>query len=349
MRNRLIWAALGLIMSVQLPAQKVDLDKRPVFTSLRAFPSQEVDTAYRTYSIRFNGQDILPIWNMDVESAKNTFFKLEGYRLVDEAGDLQLEAKLSSVNIYDLKITSRVEKSKDKAGRETSRTFYRHVLTYQSGFTWKITDKNGRELASNRMDATDNQTAKTYQGSEYGTYREASDAYLNNSTSVNTKIASDLIKSFLQGMYERMNWQVGYRTVSSRFILWVVGSKNHPEYAASQTHYNTVKAAFEAMSINGLQEKDLLALQPAIDYYRNVPNQYKTDEKADAKLRYAAYYNLANIYLFLDQTDKVPEYANLLIQNDYDKNDGKDFIKDVEKLKGVFIEKKAAARRFVRG
>lgn len=51
---------------------------------------------------------------------------------------------------------------------------------------------------------------------------------------------------------------------------------------------------------------------------------------------------------FLDNPDKATEYANLLIKNDYDKGDGKDFLKDSEKLRMSLFEHKLPARRFAR-
>jgi hypothetical protein len=58
--------------------------------------------------------------------------------------------------------------------------------------------------------------------------------------------------------------------------------------------------------------------------------------------------DIANIYLALDNPAKAKEYANLLIQNDYDKSDGKDFLKDAEKLELLLFEHKLPSRRVAR-
>jgi hypothetical protein len=54
-----------------------------------------------------------------------------------------------------------------------------------------------------------------------------------------------------------------------------------------------------------------------------LPNKYPENSKGDRKIRYSAFYNLAQIYYYLDQPAKSNEWANTLIFNDYDSRDGK--------------------------
>jgi hypothetical protein len=347
MRNGLSILFIMLVAVAHLTAQKVDIDKKSVVTNLIALPSKDVDTSFHTYSYKFTGSYNLTTWGMDIDAAQENYFKLAGYELEAQNGDLKLEATLPPIKFLDSNVQSRTEKTKDKSGRETSKNYYKHVLSYESGFSWKITDKSGKEL-TNKMLSTQMTSIKKHEGTEYGTYKEASDSYNNNRAQVNRDIASGEITSFLSGMYQSMNAQFGYRTDKDKFNIWVIGSKSHPEFEAFQTHYETVKAAFAGMATTGITAADLEALKPAIDYYISIPEKFKADEKADIKLRYASYFNLANIYLMLDNTDKVEEYANLIIKNDYDKDDGKDFLKDAEKLKELLQKKKAPARRFSR-
>ena len=339
--------AITSLLSLHLGAQKIDIDKKPVTTSLLALPQKDVDTSFHRYSYKFNGGYFLGTWGMDLDAAKNSYFKLNGYQLVENGGDLQLEATLLPVKFLESNVESRMEKSKDKAGRETSKTYYKHVLSYESGFSWKMLDKTGKELTG-RLSGFQNTSIKKHTGSEYGTYKEASDSYNNNRPQITRDVATKEIQGFLSGMYQHMNAQFGYRPETERFNIWVVGSKNHPEYEAMQQHFEAVKAAFGAMPASGLAEADLEALKPSIAYYSSIPEKYKADEKADSKLRYAAYFNLANIYLFTDNPAKTTEYANLIVQNDYDKGDGKDFLKDAEQLKALLEKKKVASRRFPR-
>jgi hypothetical protein len=343
----LLLIAAGMTLSTWLGAQKIDIDKKAVTTKLLTLPYAEVDTAFHTYSSKLNGSHNLSTWGLDLDAIKNQYFKLAGYNAVENGGDLQLEATLSPVKFLDSNVESRTEKTKDKAGRETSKTYYKHTLTYTSAFTWKMRDKNGKDFSS-RNSISLGSDVKKHTGSEYGTYKEAYDSYNNNRGKITGDIATKEIKDALGSMYESMNAQFGYKVTTDKFNIWVLDTKSHPEYEAMQKHYDAVKAAFGAISPAGLTDADMEALQPSIAYYLSIPEKYKKDEKADTKLRYAAYFNLANIYLFLDKADKVTEYANLIIKNDYDKGDGKDFLKDAEKLQELLTKKKVASRRFPR-
>jgi hypothetical protein len=345
---KLLFAIAGVFAIARMEAQKVDIDKKPVTTNLLSLPLKDVDTSLHCFSYKFAGAYVLSSCGLDAEAAKDKYFKLEGYTPVEADGDLQLETTLLPVRFLESKIDSRTVKTKDKAGRETSQTFYKHVLSYESGLTWKMKDKSGNVFSSSVLAGLQNTSVKKHNGQEYGTYKDASDSYEKNRLELTRNITSGEAQSLLDGMFNTVNWQFGYKKITEKFNIWIVDSKNHPEFEASQKHYETVKVTFGIMSASGLTEADLKALQPAIDYYKSIPDKYKADEKADTKLRYAAYFNLANIYLFIDNLDKASEYANLLIANDYDKGDGKDFLKDAEKLKALLAKKKMTSRRIPR-
>ncbi len=328
-------------------AQKIDIDKKAITTRLLSLPTKDVDQAWKTFAYTFSGGQHLSLWSMDQDEAKNTYFKLEGYSPVESGADLNLEATLYPFKILDFNVQSRVEKTKDKSGRETSTSYYKYVLSYDSGFSWKMKDKNGKELSDKFFTLTAT-SIKKKEGTEFRTYKEASDSYNNNRAQINRDIATSEIKSYLAGMYQNINKQYGYKAESERFNLWVLDTKKHPEYEVQQKMAEEVKMAFAAISPDGLTAADAEALKPAMDYFLSIPGKYAADEKADAKLRYAAYFNLSNMSLHLDNLEKAIEYANLLIKNDYDKGDGKDFLKDADKLSELLAKKKVTSRRFAR-
>lgn len=351
MRNgyfiQLIFTASATLASTALAAQKLDIDKKQVATSLMALPEKNLDTAFHTFSYQFNGDYILGTWGMDLGTAKKNYFKLTGYQPLDNRGDLHLDATLKPIQFLESKVESRTVKSKDKAGRETSQTYYKCVVTYESGFAWNMRSKDGRDV-SGRALSLHGSGIKKYDCTEKNSYKDAYDAYHNNRQQINRDIAANEIQTFLGEMSRDMNRMFGYRPDKDKFNLWIVDSKNHPEEEGFSKHFESVKAIFGAMSPYGLNPTDLEALRPSIEYYQSIPDKYRADEKADIKLRYAAYFNLANIHLFLDNPEKAMEYANLLIQNDYDKGDGKDFLKDAEKLRFLLFERKISGRRLAR-
>ena len=55
-------------------------------------------------------------------------------------------------------------------------------------------------------------------------------------------------------------------------------------------------------------------------------------KKPHKKMRYATYYNLAQLYLIFDMPEKAIEMGDKIIANDYDTRDGKKFKEEAEKL-----------------
>lgn len=347
MKNLFPILAFVLLAIASTNAQKIDIDKETINTTLINFPSRDVDSSFQTFSYTFKGSNILTAWGINSDEAQDKYIKLEGYTPVPSDGDLQLEVNLSSMNILGSDVISRVEKSKDKAGREISTYYYRHVITYEMNFSWRMLDRNGKDMSRIPFLTMVSATQK-HQLDEYKTYKEASDSYYNNRVAVNRDIATREILGKLGGMQTDMNRLFGYRTSKEKFKIWVLASSSHPEYQAQQDHYNAVKVAFENIQVSGVTAENLEALAPALEYYKSIPGKYAADEKAHIKLRYAAYYNLAVIHLHLDQFDEAVKNANLLILNDYDKGDGKDIMKEVGNVKEMLEKKKYNSRRFQR-
>ncbi|MNL26972.1 hypothetical protein D3C87_1485360 [compost metagenome] len=77
-------------------------------------------------------------------------------------------------------------------------------------------------------------------------------------------------------------------------------------------------------------------MQPLIEYFDSLKTKYPEDNKPSRKLRYSAYYNLAVIYIMLDQPEKAIAESEKLIANDYDKSDGKGLIEKANKLIASF-------------
>ncbi len=74
--------------------------------------------------------------------------------------------------------------------------------------------------------------------------------------------------------------------------------------------------------------------------------RYTEDEKSHKKLRYAAWYNNAVLYMMLDMPEKAAEEARGLIANDYDAKDGEKLVEQAEALKALLALNKTNTRHF---
>jgi hypothetical protein len=87
-------------------------------------------------------------------------------------------------------------------------------------------------------------------------------------------------------------------------------------------------------------------IKPVIAYYEKVKTAYAGSDKEARKLRYASYYNLAKIYLYLDDPNAAMREADALSMNDYDESDGRSLRSVAESLDEQLKKNNANSRHF---
>ena len=91
----------------------------------------------------------------------------------------------------------------------------------------------------------------------------------------------------------------------------------------NRKHGTISKNAMAPMNANEPLDKIKQKMQPVIDYFEKLKKEYATSDKEDRKMRYSSYYNLAKIYIYLDEPEKAMTEADALAMNGYDEKDGK--------------------------
>jgi hypothetical protein len=87
-------------------------------------------------------------------------------------------------------------------------------------------------------------------------------------------------------------------------------------------------------------------MQPIINYFNSIKKKYVSNSKWDKKLRYASYFNLAKIYLYLDNPDAAMKEATDLVINGYDSKDGKRLENGAVDLRVQMRQAKMTTRHF---
>ena len=87
-------------------------------------------------------------------------------------------------------------------------------------------------------------------------------------------------------------------------------------------------------------------LAPVISYFEKVKKRYSSGSKADRKMRYASYYNLAKIHYYLDDPDAAMREAGELTMNGYDEKDGRGLEAAARHLKTILKLNKFSSRHF---
>ncbi len=326
-------------------AQKIDLDPKTVTTQIINLPAKTLPADVQTYSVVVNGGSNLQEWGFNAEQMAKQYGTLHGFQKVATNGQLRWVFEVSQFRFVGNEVKSTSSTSKDKAGRETTTYTYWYELTYVYGVSAQLIDEKATVL--NTYSVGEGQR-HIHKSSDYSTYKAALDAYNSESSKVKTEVASNSIASAFSASYHNVNNQFGYQPTRESFRLYITDSPKHPENEAFMTNVKEAKRLFETLKADRVSDSAKVGLDKIKTYFKGVAEKYTSTEKADIKLRYASYYNNAQICQYLDNPDESSEWAKKLIANDFDKKDGERLIKNNDELKDRLKKSNQTSRRFQR-
>ncbi|CAL2058047.1 hypothetical protein [Tenacibaculum sp. 190524A05c] len=292
--------------------QRTNLDRERFHVSLVNLPSEPiVDNSQRTYSINLGGVSV------------------SGFTRVKAPGNIDVKFTSSGTTISDARI-DKTKHEKKKDGKVVSVSYtYVAKATYKSTYTINVINAlTGKSYEKSFVESS------KYSSNSFDSNYKAEKHYKNNKYDLRSnyrikhkKAVKSRIKSFLNSRY-------GYVPYSTKNeVFWILASKKHPEYAMHNEAYTKAKNAFAKMKYDEPTDELAKELEPVIEYFKSVIPKYPGTKRKMRKIKYASYYNLANIYYYLDMPDKVQEYGQKIIDNDYDKSDGRRFLRYAESLK----------------
>lgn len=336
MIKKSLFVVIAITTIISSYAQKVDLDREYVKVSYVNLPSEPIeDESLRTYVVKTNANDY------DGDKIINDI-TLYGFEKRQDKGTITIDVSIEGLIIDKTEITKREKVNKDKDGNVTSvDRFYKPVMFYKTTGRAHI----GNEAGDSFSIALGGD--KTYEGSEYNSYSKASQFLKNNRENLKEKFQSEFISSIPGTVTSTVNRKFGYQTYTDNVLFWILDSKKNPEYKGHKDALAQIKTLLGKVQANEPIEDLKADLKPLEDYFLSViPKFTETKKKKHRKMRYASYFNLAKLYYYFDMPEKAMEMANKLIENDYDKSDGKNMIKRSEKLKEMFVKNKKTTRHF---
>lgn len=285
-----------------------------------------------------------------LDNSKRTFstnkraISLSGFSRVKSNGTLDINYRFNGTNVGEVEIKKTKHEKKDDDGNviSTSYTYKVHV-TYTSSASLSVSNSENIENDyQNDFSEKDN-----YQSKDFKTYRAAQDYYNNNRNNLRNTHSSDHQKAILSSINYNLNTIYGYQITNKRSEhFWILGKKKHPEYQKHTEAFEAMKTAFSKMKsdepVIGLKAE----LAPIMDYFTSLITKYPGTKKKEVKMRYASYYNMAKMYYYLDMPEEAKIYAQKLIDNDYDKSDGKYFIRIADQLLERFNANDTNSRHF---
>lgn len=171
---------------------------------------------------------------------------------------------------------------------------------------------------------------------EYTSSVAASKEYSDNAYAALNQHRVAYKTDMINTINNNVNYAYGYRPIKEMVRFKRLDSEDHPEFSMFDNATKACKVIFAKMRYNQGIDQIKSDLEPIISYFASVAGKLKnSDEKHEKRLRAACYYNLAQIYYYLDEHDKVIAIGNEIIQSKHDEDDGEDFIKKAEKIKSA--------------
>jgi hypothetical protein len=364
---------LSMICSATF-AQKVDLDRFSFSVSYQDLPRENVPVEKRTYGVRATTGGAIRSYVDDAGIYDK--IHISGWKKVESDPTVGVEVNLEDFTFAGTESKSKTNETKDKDGKVTSSTTtYWVEARYQSRGVCRVkgpitpqapTAKQLEEQKKKEEAKTNNRFLANVSATKAPEPTDGYNIGLGETFTYNTEsqtspsaasrifqdkkesIYSEKLRSFVDGSINHVNRNLddryGFRAITTDDYLWILDSKDHPEFQTQQEAIQAVKELFKTMkayeSIATLESN----LAPLIDYFQSLKTKYKGDDKREKKMRYSAYYNLAKIYYYLDRPEKAKAEAEALIKNDYDTKDGEQLAKLSDELAELFNKTKFTTR-----
>ncbi len=328
MKKKLLFTLLiCYLTTVSLIAQRANLDREYFKVSYVSLPSNPIlDNAKRTYSSDERG------------------INLSGFSRLNSNATLDFRFDFHGTEIGEVDIHKEKKEKKDKDGKVIETYYlYSAVVHYKSTATLTTTNTEAGDTFSTVFSESAVYKSKTFKSSY-----AASKYYNNNRYNIRDKYRVDHRNKFVNDANYKVNRLYGYvpTTTERSENFWIIATKKHPEFRKHQEASSALKAIFKKMEYDMPLDEIAQEAQPWIDYFDEIAARFNEDDKKHRKVRYASYYNNAQIYYYLEQFDKSKAYAEKLIANDYDKKDGKRFISRIDNLKAKLKNNELKTRHF---
>lgn len=322
---------LFLFFNQTIKAQKVDLDKERAKIFYVQLPQHPIlNKKDRTYSIESN----IPEFKKRI--------KLHGFTKIKNNGKIKFKIEVDELLSTPIEISKTIEDKKDKNGKVISTsTFYSSSIDFILKGRWFVNiegEKSYNYPIEYKKKLKSKQTSNLDYTKKY---------FKINYEALAKNFKKDFLKKEISHLNYTWNHSYGYKTQSREEIFWILDSKKNPDTKNHKRQFNRIKEVFGRVKANSpITKTHTQYLDNFEQYFNDITKKYAEDKKKHRKMRYSSYYNLAKLYYNFDMPDKAIKYANLLIENGYDKSDGRKIIKKANKLKELFTKNEISSTHF---
>ena len=305
-------------------AQSVTIDNVPAHVEYYRMPDEPLDPSFTTYTANVEVTfSELGKTGITKSSLLDQYVRLEGYKLVNDNGDVEVSAEIGNFTIWSESRNTHRSKTKDKSGKEIEKVSYNLEVKYSLPIALKVYDKKGF-LKTDKY-VTSSSDFKTWTSISYNSLNELENYWRYERPNRLTQLQKECLTNGMNSFYDDLNNRFGYRKIKDNVKFETIGKKKHPDYEAFQANVEIIQEAFKLMSADKGLEEIKTKIKPALEFFNTAATKHKSSSKDDTKLRHICFYNQGLANFWMEDFDQAEFFANEIQR--YDKKD-----KDVKRL-----------------
>ncbi|WP_264552730.1 hypothetical protein [Flavobacterium sp. N2038] len=325
---------LLLLVCTSIYSQKTELTPVEFYVNYQDLPSVYVPVALRTFNVKVKTAG-------SIEGFKNTkqladYIKLYGWKRATDSATVNVEVNLLDFQKKNEEIEKKTVEEKNRDGiLERAFEMFTIVTNYTGNGNAKITYF---KLENSKKTAIDEELnfSKTipYKSVENHDLPYLQAQNKKNETAYYNKRLGEYVESSLNQVKNKLNDKFGFTAINLNEQLLILVSKEEGE--TYKTTIDQVAKKLSEMKADAPINNVASELEPSIKYLESLKEKYSGSSKTNKTIRYSVHYNLAKIYLYLDQPEKTIVEGEALIKNGFKKEDGESLVETGKKLLNKF-------------
>ena len=326
-------------------SQKIDLDKEQWAHSYVSLPRLSDLSNLNTYSITmFANSDNLTRIGLSSNKIEATL-KLDGFVYTTGLADILVDVTIENLRKISEEVKAQ-ESTVYEGGKNVVKKTFTPTTSYAIPTTIKITKSLTKEQLINRSIGFDQDPIVITTGT-YASYDAANASFKENG---DKRLESCKEKYFALLTTVLTNFREKYDFIVTQEsdIFWHVDLKKNPEFAEFNEKLTAAKGIFADQKASDDIKTTREKLAPTLQYLRENADKQTTEDKKGKKLKYAYLLNLGRTQLWLEMFDECAVTAQQVIDNDYDKSDGKTLLRVANGLKEELKKSPNGSRHMMR-
>jgi hypothetical protein len=342
--RKLLTALLFLATTPAIHAQKVDIDRFNFTARYRNLPLQILDSSYRTYSVSVETGQVMKTLNRQDEVMNRLV--IEGWRQLPYDAHVHIQVNMEDVLIEGTEMVTKVYLIKDKDGKQIGeRKAYRNQVRYSYAARWSMTDYKGNVLQQEVL-AT-RSARQTHSGPEYNSEAEARASSIFGFVGLLNQLNQQTMNQVVNNLSQWLTRNYGYTESYVSDFLWILNKPKHPDHEGFHRAWISFRQAMMLMTPSDPLDEVREKMKPSIDYFNKVKKMCAgSTDKHGRKIFFAASFNLAKIYYYLDDAAKAMAEAGEVVMNGYDSKEGYRLQNWAEALQNHMQQSKIKTRHF---